>query len=160
MISFDADTVAPKISSGKSRRDPIDSHVGSRVRLRRTLLGMSQEKLGQAVGITFQQIQKYERGLNRIGSSRLYQFAQVLDVPVAYFFENLPADGAVAAGQASGLAEPGSAPPPMEDDNFSRRETLELVRAFYRIGDRNTRRRIYELIKAVAGEPVSDTESS
>lgn len=158
MIFFDADTVAPKISSGKTRRDPIDSHVGSRVRLRRTLLGMSQEKLGQAVGITFQQIQKYERGLNRIGSSRLYQFSQVLDVPVAYFFENLPAEGARALNNSS-LAEPGSAPPPMEDDNFSRRETLELVRAFYRIGDRNTRRRIYELIKAVAGEPVSDTES-
>ncbi len=159
MISFDADTVAPKISSGKTRRDPIDSHVGSRVRLRRTLLGMSQEKLGQAVGITFQQIQKYERGLNRIGSSRLYQFAQVLDVPVSFFFENLPSDGAPLPGSAS-LAEPGGAPPPLEDDNFSRRETLELVRAFYRIGDRNTRRRIYELIKAVAGEPVNDPEST
>jgi transcriptional regulator with XRE-family HTH domain len=158
MISIDADTVAPKISSGKSRRDPIDSHVGSRVRLRRTLLGMSQEKLGQAVGITFQQIQKYERGLNRIGSSRLYQFGQVLDVPVSYFFENLPSDGASAS--QTGLAEPGTAPPPMEDDNFSRRETLELVRAFYRIGDRNTRRRIYELIKAVAGEPVNGPEST
>lgn len=160
MISFDADTVAPKISSGKSRRDPIDSHVGSRVRLRRTLLGMSQEKLGQAVGITFQQIQKYERGLNRIGSSRLYQFAQVLDVPVSFFFENLPSDGAPLPAGSAGLAEPGAAPPPLEDDNFSRRETLELVRAFYRIGDRNTRRRIYELIKAVAGEPVNDPEST
>lgn len=158
MISFDADIVAPKISSGKSRRDPIDSHVGSRVRLRRTLLGMSQEKLGQAVGITFQQIQKYERGLNRIGSSRLFQFAQVLDVPVSFFFENLP-PGAADSASPSRLAEP-SAPPPVEDDNFSRRETLELVRAFYRISDRNTRRRIYELIKAVAGEPVPDGESS
>jgi len=158
MISFDADSVAPPISCGKSRRDPIDSHVGSRVRLRRTLLGMSQEKLGQAVGITFQQIQKYERGLNRIGSSRLFQFAQVLGVPVAYFFENLPAEGAGATGP-SRFAEPGE-PPSLEGDNFSRRETLELVRAFYRIGDRNTRRRIYELIKAVAGEPVSDPESN
>lgn len=118
---------------------------------------MSQEKLGQAVGITFQQIQKYERGLNRIGSSRLFQFAQVLDVPVSYFFENLPAGGPAGA-TPSRLAEP-SAPPPLEDENFSRRETLELVRAFYRIGDRNTRRRIYELIKAVAGEPVADSES-
>ncbi|HJP20850.1 MAG TPA: helix-turn-helix transcriptional regulator, partial [Alphaproteobacteria bacterium] len=71
--------------------NPIDVHVGGRVRLRRTLLGMSQEKLGQAVSLTFQQIQKYERGANRIGSSRLYQFAQVLDVPVSFFFDDMPA---------------------------------------------------------------------
>ncbi len=74
----------------KSRATPIDAHVGRRLRLRRTLLGMNQSALGQAVGLTFQQIQKYERGANRIGSSRLYQFCQVLDVPVSFFFDEMP----------------------------------------------------------------------
>ena len=74
--------------------NPIDVHVGSRVRLRRTLLGMSQEKLGEAIGLTFQQVQKYERGANRIGSSRLFDLARVLDVPVSYFFEDMSADTA------------------------------------------------------------------
>src|ERR1700722_3677384 len=73
--------------------NPIDVHVGSRVRLRRTLLGMSQEKLGNAIGLTFQQVQKYERGANRIGASRLYDLSHVLDVPVSYFFEEMPSVG-------------------------------------------------------------------
>src|SRR5215208_5533266 len=72
--------------------NPIDVHVGSRVRLRRTLLGMSQEKLGEAIGLTFQQVQKYERGANRIGASRLFDLSRVLDVPVSFFFDDMPAD--------------------------------------------------------------------
>ena len=98
----------PRKSSGrmasKGFPNPIDVHVGSRIRLRRTLLGMSQERLAEAIGLTFQQVQKYERGANRIGSSRLYQLSQVLDVPVSYFFDDMPAH-AVQAGQRRGLGE-------------------------------------------------------
>lgn len=127
-----------------SKPDPIDIHVGSRVRLRRTLLGMSQEKLGKALGLTFQQIQKYERGANRIGSSRLYRLSRILDVPVSFFFEELSQD--VISG-AKGLAE--GTQQTFETDRLSRRETLELVRAYYRISDPKVRKRIFELVKAV-----------
>ena len=110
--------------------NPIDIHVGSRVRLRRTLLGMSQEKLGEAVRLTFQQIQKYERGVNRIGSSRLYQLSQILDVPVSFFFDDMPPlDGRALPGLREGP------PQPFEKDPLVKRETLELVRAYYRITD-------------------------
>jgi len=125
--------------------NPIDVHVGGRVRLRRTLLGMSQEKLGQALGLTFQQIQKYERGVNRIGSSRLYQLSQILDVPVSFFFDDMPLAG---SQPAAGLAAPVQAS--FEHDPMVKRETLELVRAYYRIKDANARKRIFELTKAVA----------
>lgn len=138
----------PPKTAPSSRLDPIDAHVGARVRLRRTLLGMSQEKLGLAVGLTFQQIQKYERGLNRIGSSRLFQFSRVLDVPVSFFFDDMAPD--VAARKPASA----DAPATFDSDSLSRRETLELVRAYYRIEDRNMRRRVYALIKAIGGEPV------
>ena len=125
--------------------NPVDIHVGSRVRLRRTLVGMSQEKLGEAVGLTFQQIQKYERGANRIGSSRLYQFSQVLDVPISFFFDDMPPE---ITGIMPGPHE--SRQDSFEPDQLSRRESLELVRAYYRIPDAAVRKRIYSLIKAVA----------
>ncbi len=124
--------------------DPVDIHVGSRVRLRRTLLGMSQKNLGRAVSLTFQQIQKYERGSNRIGSSRLFQFSKVLRVPVSFFFDDMPD---AVAGRTRGLREP--AQEPFETGNFTKRETLELVRAYYKISDVATRRRIFDLVKAV-----------
>src|SRR5512147_126443 len=103
--------------------NPVDIHVGSRVRLRRTLLGLSQEKLGEAVGLTFQQIQKYERGANRIGASRLFEFSRILDVPVSFFFDDMServtgTDGPAAAGMAD---QPQSA---LEPDPLTRRETL------------------------------------
>ncbi|MFQ5958255.1 MAG: helix-turn-helix domain-containing protein [Alphaproteobacteria bacterium] len=125
--------------------NPIDVHVGSRVRLRRTLLGMSQEKLGGALGLTFQQVQKYERGVNRIGSSRLYHLSQILDVPVSFFFDDMPP---LETGGAPGLRE-GKAEP-FEKDPLVKRETLELVRAYYRITDPAARKRVFELTKAVA----------
>ena len=121
-----------------SRSHPVDVHVGARVRQRRTLLGMSQEKLGAAVGLTFQQIQKYERGANRVGASRLYEFSKVLDVPVSYFFEEMPANvlvGRVGGGRGrKSLAEPAS-PFEEEKDPMIKRETLELVRAYYKIDE-------------------------
>ena len=109
---------------------PTDIHVGNRVRMRRTLLGLSQSTLADALGITFQQVQKYETGANRISASRLHHISQVLDVPISYFFEELP--GTPAATTRKGLIESDAG---IERDPIMRRETLELVRAYYRIED-------------------------
>ena len=128
----------------KSKPEPVDVHVGSRVRLRRTLLGMSQDKLGKALRLTFQQIQKYERGANRIGSSRLYQLSQILDVPVSFFFDDMPAE---VTGKATGMAEEGKQS--FEVGQLSRRETLELVRAYYKIKDPSVRKKLFEMVKAL-----------
>ncbi len=125
--------------------NPIDIHVGSRVRLRRTLLGMSQEKLGEALGLTFQQVQKYERGVNRIGSSRLFHLSQILDVPVSFFFDDMPP---LETGGPPGFRE--GTTQPFEKDPLVKRETLELVRAYYRITDPAARKRVFELTKAIA----------
>lgn len=130
--------------------NPIDVHVGSRVRLRRTLLGMSQEKLGEAIGLTFQQVQKYERGANRIGASRLFDLSRVLDVPVSFFFDDMPDEPSVGITAIDGgLAEEKSGSG-YEPDPMAKRETLELVRAYYRITDPSVRKRLFELTKAVA----------
>jgi transcriptional regulator with XRE-family HTH domain len=136
-----------------SKPNPIDVHVGRRLRLRRTLLGMSQERLGELLGLTFQQVQKYERGANRIGSSRLYELGQILDVPVSFFFDDLPEEmaGSVAGYAGPGLAEEGAAFDHGDETlPLDRRETLELVRAYYRIGDPAVRKRLFELAKALA----------
>src|ERR1700728_2865920 len=112
---------------------PIDVHVGSRVRLRRTLLGMSQERLGNAIGLTFQQVQKYERGANRIGASRLFDLSRVLDVPVSFFFDEMSDN---AAQQSPRMMVAGLVEEPVEEvenDPMTKRETLELVRAYYKI---------------------------
>ena len=128
--------------------NPVDVHVGQRLRLRRTLLGMSQEKLGDAVGLTFQQIQKYERGANRIGASRLYMFSRILDVAVSYFFEELPSQIRTHEGQlAIGLSD--QSQDILERDPMARRETLELVRAYYAVGDPKVRRRIVDLVRSL-----------
>lgn len=129
----------------KSKPEPVDVHVGSRVRLRRTLLGMSQDKLGKALSLTFQQIQKYERGANRIGSSRLYKLSQILDVPVSFFFDDMPAE---VTGKAVGMSEGGKQS--FEVGQLSRRETLELVRAYYKIKDPLVRKKLFEMVKALA----------
>jgi transcriptional regulator with XRE-family HTH domain len=128
---------------------PVDIHVGGRVRLRRTLLGMSQEKLGEAVGLTFQQIQKYERGANRIGASRLFELSRILDVPVAFFFDDMSEEVAgIDTRTADGLADHEQMP--LEPNPMARRETLELVRAYYRITDPQVRKRLFELTKSLA----------
>ena len=134
---------------GSRRPNPIDVHVGSRVRLRRMLLGMSQERLGEQLGLTFQQIQKYEKGLNRIGASRLFDLSQVLGVPVQFFYDEAPV-GEPHSGMAAGFAER-----PTETyivDFLASREGLELNKAFVRIGDARVRRAIVELVRALAGD--------
>jgi transcriptional regulator with XRE-family HTH domain len=112
------------------------------------LLGLSQERLGEAVGLTFQQIQKYERGANRIGASRMYDLAHVLDVPVSFFFEDMPDD--VKQRDAAPPGSPAAEEAVVERNPLNRRETLELVRAYYRIGSARVRKRVFELVKAVA----------
>ena len=112
------------------------------------MLGMSQEKLGAAVDLTFQQIQKYERGMNRIGSSRLYDFSRVLDVPVSFFFDDMPPE--VAEELTSHPAQMSAEGAEHSADILLKRETLELVRAYYRIKDEKLRRKVYELTKTLA----------
>jgi len=129
---------------------PVDIHVGSRIRMRRTLLGLSQEKLGDALGLTFQQVQKYERGANRVGSSRLYEISRILDVPVSFFFEEMTGDVS-NAGAAVAQADEGA-----QRDPLAKRETLDLVRAYYRIGDPRVRKRVFELMKSIAAENNSN----
>ncbi|MGE3916763.1 MAG: helix-turn-helix domain-containing protein [Hyphomicrobiaceae bacterium] len=140
---------------GSRRPNPIDVHVGSRVRLRRMLLGISQEKLGERLGLTFQQVQKYEKGVNRIGASRLFDLSTVLGVPISFFYEDAPAAEA-RVQPVFGFAEAAPA-----DSNIleflSTREGLELNKAFSRIQDPKSRRAILELVRSLAGvEPEPD----
>ena len=138
----------PGVRGGRRRRaNPIDGHVGARVRLRRTLLGMSQEKLGEAIGLTFQQVQKYERGANRIGASRLFDLSRVLDVPVSFFFDDMSTETSSVSRTTPGMGESAQS---FEGQELGKREILELARAFDRIKDDKLRRRILDLTKAIA----------
>ena len=133
-----------KSKSKRSKYDgphPVDIGVGSRVRGRRILMGMSQERLGEELGITFQQVQKYEKGANRISASRLYDISQILDVLPGYFFEEI-----------SGMerSKQSQSPRPAEADQLNRRETLELVRAYYGIADPKVRQELAALIRSLA----------
>lgn len=133
--------------------NPIDRHVGSRVRMRRVLLGMSQEKLGESLGLTFQQVQKYEKGTNRIGASRLQQISQSLNVPPAFFFEGVPP---ASEGQTEAHGMPGFAEEPHSStfvlDFISTAEGLALNKAFARIQDPKVRKRIVDLVASLADE--------
>ncbi len=155
------DRMSDSAPEKEGRASPIDVHVGTRIRLRRTMMGFSQERLGELLGLTFQQVQKYERGVNRVGASRLFDLSRVLDVPISFFFDDLPAalsgvyagaSAAIAGGRNHGFAQPpdgfGG-----EDDALTRRETLDLVRAYYRITDPAVRKRVLELVKSLAPEP-------
>jgi transcriptional regulator with XRE-family HTH domain len=129
----------------KKAPNPIDKYVGSRVRMRRMMLGMSQEKLGNALGLTFQQVQKYEKGTNRIGASRLQQISNILQVPVSFFFEGAPE-------LAARSDEFSDAPSPLYVADFlATSDGLALTRAFMRIDDAKLRRKIVELVEQMAG---------
>jgi transcriptional regulator with XRE-family HTH domain len=130
----------------KKAPNPVDRHVGSRVRMRRMMLGMSQEKLGNALGLTFQQVQKYEKGTNRIGASRLQQIAHILQVTVAFFFEGAPSGG--TATRSEGMSEAPS--PAYVSDFLATSDGLALTKAFTRIGDAKLRRRIVDLVEQIA----------
>ncbi len=135
----------PRRSVAEFGPHPVDVHVGGRVRLRRTLLGMSQTDLGKALGLSYQQIQKNERGTNRIGSGRLYRLCHVLDVPIPYFFDDMPP---LEEADESGLRE--DAQEPSAPDLMNKSETLELVRAYYRIRDPKVREALQRITKAMA----------
>jgi len=143
-IDDDAD-----IERNSRKPNPIDAHVGTRVRLRRMLLGMSQEKLGEHLGLTFQQVQKYEKGVNRIGASRLFDLSRVLGVPVQFFYDEAPAD-VIVGSEAPGFSER-----PAESyviEFLSTREGLELNKAFVKIADPRVRRSVVELVRSLGGD--------
>ena len=133
-----------------TNNNAVDVHVGKRIRLRRTLLGMSQEQLGNALNITFQQVQKYERGANRVSASRLWDISQIIDVPISYFFEDMSDTTIKASPRKVGAT--GSEGVVVDDikDPMARRETLELVRTYYSIEQPHVRRRISDMVKAIA----------
>ncbi len=130
--------------------NPVDRHVGSRVRMRRVLVGLSQEKLGEALGVTFQQVQKYEKGTNRIGASRLQQMSRILGVPVEYFFEGAPQT--IERMALSGFEDNGSTA--YVADFLATNEGIQLNKAFVRISDPKLRRRVVELVTAIAGDDI------
>ena len=135
------------MDGSKKKTNPIDTHVGTRVRLRRNMLGMSQEKLGESLGITFQQVQKYEKAANRVGASRLQAIATILGVPVSYFFEGAPE---MPTPPRSGLGLDDSTSYLVDFLNSA--EGLQLNRAFVRIADAKVRRSVVDLVKALAGD--------
>ena len=149
------------MSKSKPRRgrgpgiSPIDVHVGARLRQRRTLLGMTQTNLGDTIGVSFQQMQKYERGVNRISASRLFALSRVFDVSVQYFFDDMPT--AVAASSPTLGRGKAKKLPSYEPDPMATRETLELVRAYYKIKDAEIRKRLRELIKALGAAASNDS---
>jgi len=141
------------VAQPEKKPDPIDVHVGRRLRLRRDLLKISQEHLANSVGVTFQQIQKYEQGKNRVSASRLYDIAKVLEVEISYFFDGLEADTlsqrtSPIAQALQGAAEP--LPKPLDDDPLSRTESLELLRAYWKISNPEARSRLLELAKSMS----------
>ncbi len=132
--------------------NPIDVHVGGRIRQRRMLLGMSQERLGELLGLTFQQVQKYERGANRVSASRLFDLARILDVPVSFFFDDM-GEGVQAMSPAliaaAGPDELAAVAEEALPDPLLRRETLELVRAYYRISSPQVRKQVQDLARVL-----------
>jgi transcriptional regulator with XRE-family HTH domain len=133
--------------------DPVDIHVGERLRLRRNMIGMSQEQMGRALGLTFQQIQKYENAANRVAASRLHQMSRLLNVPIAWFFEELsnPALARLGFSENKQAALEGAPATTMPDaEILQRRETLDLIRAYYNITDLKQRRKILDLVKSMA----------
>lgn len=123
---------------------PVDVHVGQRLRQRRVMLGLSQTTLGDKIGVSFQQLQKFEKGVNRMGSSRLFQVATALDVPVSYFFEGLDDQNVSNENEPGGASEAGSSKPPLK------RETLQLVRSYYQIRNPDIRSNLMTLIRSLA----------
>jgi transcriptional regulator with XRE-family HTH domain len=137
----------PRYGRGKGIPGPVDVHVGARVRMRRTLLGLNQTKLGENLGVSFHQVQKYENGTNRISASRLHDLSRVLDVPIEHFFEDIPPE--VAASSPAKERGRAKEPPRYEPNPMLKRETLELVRAYYKIENADLRKRLREVAKAL-----------
>ncbi len=145
----------PRYGHGTGKPSPIDVHVGIRLRQRRTLLGMTQTDLADALGLTFQQVQKYEKGTNRVSASRLFDLSQVFDLPVEHFFEDMaPEVAAISPAKGRGKAKEA---PSLDPNLMTTRETLELVRAYYKIEDADVRKRLYEMAKALGAGAGKDS---
>jgi transcriptional regulator with XRE-family HTH domain len=129
----------------KKQANPVDTQVGNRVRIRRMLIGMSQEKLGDMLGLTFQQVQKYEKGVNRIGAGRLYEISRILGVPIDFFYEGVAPEGGVSDSSAAPVME-----------FVSSGEGLQLSLAFMKIKDPKVRKRVLELVKSLANEAADE----
>ena len=130
----------------RTKPDPVDVHVGKRLSLRRKLLGLSQQKLAQALGITFQQVQKYEKASNKISAGRLYRLSQILDVPVSFFFDDMEGVATPSRSLAASMGDSMAA-----DQNIvSRRETLELIKAYYAVNDEKLRKEVLSLVRRMA----------
>ncbi|PSH68298.1 transcriptional regulator [Phyllobacterium brassicacearum] len=134
------------MSDNKKRPNPVDVHVGARIRLRRNMIGLSQEKLGESLGITFQQIQKYEKGMNRVGASRLQAIGNILNVPVTFFFDDMPGQ----SDKPKGFDEESETTYVVGFLNSS--EGIQLARAFAKITDAKIRRKILDLIRTLGDE--------
>lgn len=141
---------------GSGIANPVDIHVGQRIRQRRVLLGMSQEKLAETMGMTFQQIQKYERGKNRVSASRLYQLSHILDVKISYFFDTFSAEISAPAVSTPGMSD-GDQETLVDDDKMQDKETLNLLRVYYSIKDKKARKDIMNLVKTMA-KHTSDSD--
>lgn len=147
-----------RLESQGRKPNPMDVHVGSRVRLRRMVIGMSQEKLGEQMGLTFQQIQKYEKGTNRIGASRLFQLSRIMDVPVQFFFEDAPFDVSGRESQAHGGFNESRTEAYLLDF-LNSRDGLELNKAFVKITDPKVRKRVVELVRALSDDVALEAAS-
>ncbi|MBP5353350.1 MAG: helix-turn-helix transcriptional regulator [Alphaproteobacteria bacterium] len=134
--------------------NPVDIHVGQRIRLRRTILHITQQQLAEMLGLTFQQVQKYEKGMNRVGASRLWDISRVLEVPMSFFFEDMDASVAQKSPRMLNMSEKGSFlaenQHSFDDDPMKRAETLELVRAYYKIPNRAIAKYLFNLIVALS----------
>ena len=146
----------PRHGHGTGKPHPVDVHVGARVRQRRTLLGMTQTKLGDALGLSFQQVQKYERGTHRISAGKLFRLSQVLDMPINYFFEDMPPEVAAISSATKGRGRAKKLPG-YDLDPMTTQETMTLVRAYYEIEDADVRKRVYELTKTLGAGAGKDS---
>ncbi len=155
-----------KICRGRTpngQPNPIDIHVGNRIRLRRTLLGLSQEKLASMLGLTFQQVQKYEKGMNRVGASRLWDISKVLEAPISFFYEDMDKDVANQSPRSFSISDDNKIYLEEETTDFasdpmSRQETIELVKAYYKIPNRKAAKHLFELIVALSKTVYSNED--
>jgi transcriptional regulator with XRE-family HTH domain len=154
------DSDAKDSDKGSRRANPVDLHVGGRVRFRRMLIGMSQERLGECLGLTFQQIQKYEKGVNRIGASRLFELGKALGVSVGFFYEDAPTLNTINVPLGFGESPTESYSESYIVDFLGSREGLELNKAFARITDPKVRRSVVDLVRSLAGEETDESKAT
>lgn len=153
---------SPRGRTATGEPNPVDIHVGNRIRLRRTLLGISQEQLAEALGITFQQVQKYERGMNRVGASRMWDISNILEVPVGFFYEDMAPDIKSQSPRCLKMPANANLKPLVNEteivDPMSTQEMIELVRAFYKIPNRQAAKQMYDLMITMSKSTYSKTE--